>query len=594
MARNFWTFAVLAVRGKHRLSHRNLFHGLLGFAVVLAAGCGGGSGGGTPGPTSGGVTPPPVTPSPPPTPPPDSGAASFIDRTAASGISFTVGFFQSLRDPDVEYILPSGAAAGDYDNDGDIDVFIVRGDSGPNLLYRNTGNLAFEDVAAEAGVALTKSSVENYRHSSPAFADLDGDDDLDLLLLGLDGDPTLVFANDGDGTFTDVSSGSGLDGMRSEFNMSPAFGDYDRDGDLDLMLGHWGTPRDFVNGPGDTEHLWRNDSGAGGIRFVSVSEESGIAPSIVVNTDPLVTRRTFDNTFTPTFVRVNEDALPDILVVADFNATQVYINNGDGTFSNVTDYDVIIDGNGMGSALGDFDGDGDLDWFVSSIRAEGEDVPTHLSRVGNRLYRNDNGTFADVTAEAGVAEGGWGWGSCFLDFENDGDLDIYHTNGWQWDEYGGFTTDKSRAFVSNGDGTFTESAEAIGLDDAEQGRGIVCADFDNDGDTDILLLHMHDDNAATLWMNESTNNWLSVRLRGAAPNTQAVGARIVATVAGEDQLREVILGSNFASHNPTDQLFGLGSNAQVDSLTVEWPDGERTVMQALAANQQLVIDHPER
>ncbi len=591
MARRFRVFADMAVcrkrgalRGEHRL-------GMLGFAFVMAAGCGGGSGGGSPSLIGDDGAPPPVTPSPPPV----DATASFVDVTAASGIGFTVGYSRSLRNPEVEYILPSGAAAGDYDNDGDIDLFIVRGDNGPNLLYRNLGNLVFEDVAAQAGVAWTRSTVENYRHGSPAFADMDGDDDLDLLLPGLDGDPTLVFANNGDGMFTDVSVGSGLDRMRSEYSMSPAFGDYDQDGDLDLMFGHWGSLRDFVNGPGDTEHLWRNDSDGTGIRFTSVSEASGIAPSVVVNTDPRVTQRTFDNTFTPTFARINDDALPDILVVADFNSTQVYINNGDGTFSNVTDYDVIIDGNGMGSALGDFDGDGDLDWFVSSIRAVGEDVPTHLSRVGNRLYRNDEGFFVDVTAEAGVTEGGWGWGSCFLDFENDGDLDIYHTNGWpEWDEYGGFSADRSRAFVSNGDGTFTERAEAIGLDDAEQGRGIVCADFDNDGDTDILQLHMSDSNAATLWMNESSNNWLSVKLRGAGPNSGAVGARVVATVAGENHLREVVLGSNFASHNPVGQLFGLGSNTQVDTLTVEWPDGEQTVLRALAANREWVIDHPER
>ena len=519
----------------------------------------------------------------------------FVDMTAASGISFTVGFLNPIANLEVPEFLPSGAAAGDYDDDGDIDLFIVRGDSGPNLLYRNNGNLVFEDVAAEAGVALTRTIFENYRHGSPAFADLDGDNDLDLVLPGLDGDPTLVFSNDGDGTFTDVSSGSGLDRMRAEQSMSPAFGDYDRDGDLDMMLAHWGTPRDYAGNPGDTEHLWRNDSDSAGIRFTSVSEQSGIAPSIIINNDPLITNRSFDYTMSPTFARINDDAFPDILVVADFNVTQVYINNGDGTFSNVTDYDVIIDGNGMGSAVGDYDGDGDLDWFVSSIRAAGEGIPSTLSRVGNRLYRNDDGTFADVTAEAGVTDGGWGWGSCFLDFENDGDLDIYHTNGWSHaDEFGGFSTDISRAFVSNGDGTFTESAEELGLDDAEQGRGIVCADFDNDGDTDILQLHMHADNAATLWMNQTTNNWLSVRLRGAAPNTQAIGARIVATIAGEDHLREVTLGSNFASHNPTDQLFGLGSMTQVDTLTVEWPDGERTVMQALAANRELVIDHPQR
>ena len=118
----------------------------------------------------------------------------FVDMTAASGISFRIGFFNPIANLEVPDFLPSGAAAGDYDDDGDIDLFIVRGDSGPNLLYRNNGNLVFEDVAAEAGVALTKSIFENYRHSSPAFADLDGDNDLDLVLPGLDGDPTMVFA----------------------------------------------------------------------------------------------------------------------------------------------------------------------------------------------------------------------------------------------------------------------------------------------------------------------------------------------------------------------------------------------------------------
>ena len=247
-------------------------------ALALMSGCGGGGGANTP-PNV------PVAPPPPP-PPPPSAPALFADVTAASGIGFTVGNHAAMRNPEVPFIVPSGAAAGDYDNDGDIDLFIVRGDSAANLLYRNLGNLVFEDVAADAGVAFTKSPVENYRHSSPVFADLDGDGDLDLLLAGLDGDPTMVYANDGTGRFTDVTAGSGLDTMAAEFSMSTAFGDYDLDGDLDLMFGHWGTPRDYVGGPGDTEHLWRNESDATAIRFESVSEECGIAPSIITNPDP--------------------------------------------------------------------------------------------------------------------------------------------------------------------------------------------------------------------------------------------------------------------------------------------------------------------
>lgn len=556
--------------------------------AISGAGCGGSSAG-----TSEPLNTVPASPSPPTG---GSGPAQFADVTSASGINFTVGFLAGMANPEIPFILPSGAAAGDYDKDGHIDLFIVRGDAGSNLLYRNTGNLFFEDVASSAGVAFTKSVSENYRHSSPAFVDLDGDDDLDLFLAGLDGDPTMLYANNGDGTFTDVTAGSGLDTMQAEFSMSSAFGDYDLDGDLDLMLGHWGTPRDYVGGPGDTEHLWRNDSGASGIHFTSVSEECQIAPSIITNADPLVSQRSFDHTFTPTFARIDDDAYPDILVVGDFNFSQVFINNQDGTFHNATDFDVIVDGNGMGSAVADYDGDGDLDWFVSSIRAVGDaGMPTHLSRIGNRLYRNDDGVFADVTDDAGIASGGWGWGSCFMDFENDGDLDIYQTNGWQgFEEYGGFPTDASRAFVSNGGGNFEEAGAQLGLADAEQGRGVVCADFDNDGDTDILQLHMNDLNAATLWMNtRDDNNYLSVELRGTRPNTQAVGARIVAGIAGKDHLRELTLGSNFASHNPTRQVFGLGSLSQVDTLTIEWPDGQQTFVQAIAANQHLIIGHPD-
>ena len=560
---------------------RSLTLGLLYFA----SGCGGGGGGAPP-------TPPPASPTAP-APPPQEAEPTFTDVTELSGIAFTVGFGDEMRNVEVPTTVPSGAAAGDYDRDGDVDLFIVRGDLGPNLLYRNDGDLRFADVAVDAGVAYTKPANRTYRHGSPALADLDGDGDLDLLLPGLEGDPTLLYSNDGDGTFTDVTPGSGLDRMQAAYSMSPALGDYDLDGDLDLALGHWGTPRDFVGGVGDTEHLWRNDSVAGRIRFTSVSVEAGIAPSAVLSPDPRVSLREFDPTFTPTFARIDADDYPDLLMVSDYNHSQVFINNGNGTFRNVTDFDVIVDGNGMGSAVGDYDGDGDLDWFVSSILARGDDVPSHLSTIGNRLYRNDDGVFVDATASAGVADGGWGWGSCFMDFENDGDLDIYHTNGWpQSDEYGGFSSDASRAFVSDGEGGFVDNAESLGLADREQGRGVVCADFDDDGDVDILLLHDNAANAATLYRNDADGNYLGIRLQGRHPNSSAVGARIALEAGGTEQLREVTLGSNFASHNPTAQVFGLGAASLVDRLTVHWPDGEETSLESVAVNQYLDIEHP--
>lgn len=490
-------------------------------------------------------------------------------------------------------MAPGGVAAGDYDGDGLIDLVVVRGDVGANLLYRNVGDLRFEEVARQAGIAWSKEVGENFRHGSPGLADLDGDGDLDLFLPGMGHDPSILYRNNNDGTFSNVTPGSGLDLIESEFNFSPAFGDYDLDGDLDMLLAHWGTPRDRLDPLIETEHLWRNDTDEVGIRFTPVTLETGVAPSIVDPDDPLITRDTEDYSFAPSFARINEDRYPDILMVADFNHTQVFQNRLDGTFENVTDFDVIVDGNGMGSALGDYDGDGDLDWFVSSILATASDVPNHISTIGNRLYRNDGGSFSDVTEIAGVADGGWGWGSCFLDFENDGDLDIYHTNGWsQADEFGAFSNDSSRAFVSDGQGTFVEMASELGLDDTYSGRGVVCSDFDNDGDVDILQLHNGTAASATLWRNDSEgNNYLAVKLRGEAPNTGAVGARIRIRSGGKDQMREVVHGSNYLSHNSTDQYFGLGGADRIETLTVEWPDGGETRMEDLEANQRLTIDH---
>ncbi len=293
----------------------------------------------------------------------------------------------------------------------------------------------------------------------------------------------------------------------------------------------------------------------------------------------------------------NDDLYPDILSVADFNHSAVFINNQDGTFTNATDVAVIIDGNGMGSAVGDYDNDGDLDWFVSSIEDTGDLVnPGVISQIGNRLYRNVNGVFEDATSEAGVASGGWGWGSCFIDFENDGQLDIYHTNGWpRADREDNWFADRSRAFVSNGVGQFENQAAALGLDDTQQGRGIVCADFDNDGDVDIFQQHRNTELSATLWRNgASGNNYLKVKLNGLPPNTEASGARIYITAAGVTQMREISIASNFVSQNPTVQTIGLGSAAQADEVRIQWPEPGvvETLLPDVQAGQTIVIDHP--
>ena len=147
--------------------------------------------------------------------------------------------------------------------------------------------------------------------------------------------------------------------------------------------------------------------------------------------------------------------------------------------------------------------------------------------------------------------------------------------------------------MSNGGAGFEDQAAELGLDDAYEGRGVVCADFDNDGDTDMLVMHTGTAPSATLWRNDTQgNNYLAVKLKGEPPNTEAVGARITLRVGDRNLMREVTLGSNFASNNPTDQLFGLGQAERAETLTVVWPDGSETVLRDLEANQRLDIDHP--
>ena len=575
---------------KHKVRRRaGVLSALPCVAIFLIMACGGGGGSGG---SETSVSPPPEPTNPPP--PMPEVVTGFTDVTSDSGIGFEFGYVRPLSDVEVADTAPSGVAAGDYDSDGLIDLAIVRGDVGPNLLYRNLGDLRFEEVGEESGIAWSLRPGENLRHGSPGLADLDGDGDLDLFLPGMGFDPARLYRNEGDGRFTDVTAGSGVDLIQAEFSFSPAFGDYDLDGDLDMLLAHWGTLRDRSNRSLETEHLWRNDSDEVGMLFTPVTLESGLAPDILDPNDPLITQHSDDYTFSPTFARINGDRHPDVLMVADFNHTQVFHNGQDGSFVNVTDVDVIIDGNGMGSALGDYDFDGDLDWFVSSILGRGEGIPPQISDIGNRLYLNQDGLFVDVTEGMGVADGGWGWGSCFMDFENDGDLDIYHTNGWpDADQYGQFSTDRSRAFVSENGTGFEDMARDLGLDDPYEGRGVVCADFDNDGDTDILQLHTGTEYSATLWRNDTSgNNYLAVKLKGEPPNTQAVGARITLRVGDRDLMREVTLGSNFLSNNPTDQLFGLGLEDRVETLTIDWPDGSETMQQDLEANQRLTVDHP--
>ena len=533
--------------------------GLLLVALgTMLSGCGGGGGGG------GSVVPPPPT-----TPPVSAGGGERFDFSEMGGVAGLVGGTGFHAELDAQYVA-GGLAAEDYDGDGDIDLYVHGKGSWPNKLFRNRGDGTYDEVAESVGLAIF------HRGSGPTFADVDGDGDLDLFVGGISGDPFYLMRNDG-AHFRDVSEESGIV-LHTSNTLSATFADHDQDGDLDLFLSHWNS-RTLR----DTETLWRN---RGDGTFESYSVQSGIARQLFNTRDDPFTQLTIDFTLTPNLSDIDGDGDLDLLMTGDFGTSQVFLNDGDGTFTRVTDRAVITDEYGMGAAVGDYDNDGDMDWFVTSIN--GETLDGSFRGNGNRLYRNNGaGVFEDATQEAGVGEGYWGWGSCFADFDNDGHLDLFHTNGWHLP---GFEADPLLFYHADGDGTFTEKAVELGLSESDQGRGVACFDADRDGDLDIALtnnsqysLRFYRNNLA------NANHYLAVKLVSASGNTRAVGAWITLRASTGTQVREIRAGNNFTSQNPAEAHFGLAGATAAD-LEVRWPDGTVSTHPGVAADQLITLE----
>jgi hypothetical protein len=511
----------------------------------------------------------------------------FTDVTLEAGFDYSHGYagfrrkngqqVPRTRVSDRERIA-GGVASGDVDGDGLVDLYAIRGTIGPNLLFRNRGDGTFEEVRS-AGVA-----IRNTPGAGPAFADIDGDGDLDLLVNGTQDTTSRVFRNRGDGTFEEITAESGLASVKRN-TYSAAFGDVDGDGDLDLSMAHWNSLPDTGDSP---QQLFEND-GTGHFRDVSVS--SGVS-SAIPRPSSIDEDNIAEYTFAPNLTDIDADGWVDLVVAADFQTSMVLHNRGDGTFEDWTT-PVISDENGMGASMGDVDNDGDLDWFVTSIYDEDGVAEGNWGVTGNRLYINDGaGNFSDGTDAAGVRHGFWGWASCLQDFDNDGDLDIFHVNGWAPRAGNSFAIDPSRLFLNRGDGTFVEGAERHGIDDQGNGRGIVCFDADRDGDIDIFIANSLQ--PPRFYRNDGGNrlNHLSVRLRGPAGNSEGIGAWVFVETFRRRQLREIRAGSNFSSQDPAEAHFGLGSAQFALRVEVHWPDGEVSVRPWVPANSWLVIEHP--
>ncbi len=488
---------------------------------------------------------------------------TFTNVTRDAGITHTHGYVETVIS--TRHMVLAGAAAADYDGDGWTDLYVIRGSLGPGLLYRNLGDGTFEDVAAAAGV-----DANGDMASGPLFFDANGDGVLDLFVGGTRGTPNRLFIANRDGTFSDRIATSGLPVLMDTFSASAA--DYDRDGDLDLFLAHWQTPM-------DASHLWRND-GRG--VFTNVDVAAGIVG---------IGDGRYDWSFTANFCDLDGDAWPDLVVTGDFKTSRVFMNRRNGTFVDATTA-VLSDENGMGASVGDYDNDGDVDWFVASIFDETGVPKDEWGITGNRMYRNrGDGSFDDATDAAGVRQGGWGWGASFADVDNDGWLDLFEVNGWPF-EVETFLADPARLFMNAGDGSFVEWSVEAGVADTSQGRGVVCFDYDRDGDVDLFIANYR--SAPVLLRNDSGNEnaWLALSLRGPAGNLQAIGARVRIESGNLTQVREVACGNNYLSQNSAELHVGMGAHERADRIEIEWPDGAVTTLEDVSGRQRLVVGHP--
>ena len=515
--------------------------------------------------------------------------AGFVDATSTAGVGYTQHVLMvqpNCIDPapgcDGDR-LTGGAAVADVDQDGHPDLYVTRLD-GHDLLFRNKGDGTFEDISAAAGL-----DAFDLQSSGAAFGDIDndGDPDLYVTVFGVSGDSTnnrgYLFINNG-GVFSEdaLARGAAVTDTGGHRNFTPTFGDYDRDGWLDLHTTEWFDPL----GSGETRLLRNRGSAQPGF-FDDVTVSSGASiPGVAA--------------FGSAFTDLDGDGWPDLAVVADFGTSQLLWNQGNGTFVNTTAASGVgTDENGMGSTFGDYDGDGDLDWFVTAIYDPAqtcEFLTCGWGYSGNRLYRNDGGrSFVDVTDLAGVRNGHWGWGAAFFDYDNDADLDLVMTNGVDFPAAiadNPYNADPMRLWENDGTGSMSEVSASEGLGSTGPGKGLLVADYDSDGDLDLFIVN--NGGSPHLYRNDLSNGngWLRIRTEGQVSNREGRGARVRVQVApgGPWQIREMGTSTHFLGQSENVAHFGLGpGSAPVAAVEVTWPSGLTSQRSNVDRNSTLLV-----
>lgn len=534
---------------------------------------------------------------------PNTSDVQFVDVAWTAGIRHRV---VNGGEKTKKYIFEStgsGVAVFDYDGDGRSDLFVVNGSrlegfppgrEPTNHLYRNQGNAAFVDVTDEAGV------VRSGWGQGVCAGDYDNDGNVDLYVTYY-GSSNALYHNTGKGRLDDVTSKAAVAGGKRNWSTGSAFVDYDNDGFLDLFVaGYVDLELSRTPLPGDNKyclwrgvpvfcgprglpaaknHLYRNNRNG---TFTDVSLKSGIQATVdcygmsVIASD------------------LRNRGRPDIYVACDSTPSLLYHNNGDGSFREIGAESGVAynpDGfvqAGMGVSVGDYDGDGRLDIFKTNFE---DDVPD--------LYHNKgNGTFSFETYDAklGFRLQYLSWGGGFFDFDNDGWYDLFIANGHVYPEpeargLGGGYRQQNLLYRNLGNGTFDDvtGVSGSGLELKRSGRGVGFGDLDNDGDLEIVVNNQND--LPTLLRNDGGNRrkWIQVKLIGTRSNRDGIGARVSLLANHRNQIDEVRSGGSYLSQSDTCLHFGLGEAEVADEVTVHWPSGTVDRIQRLAPNQRLFI-----
>ena len=513
-----------------------------------------------------------------------SGAPAFSDVTTTAGVGF-------LHHEASNQTLPFGAGVVvlDFNDDGLHDIY-VPDSAGSNVLYRNNGNGTFTDVASAAGVA-NPLGIGN----GGCAADYDNDGDQDLFLTNYG--PSRLYRNSGDQTFQDFTAEAGLHSPDVSLRSTGcAWGDYDRDGLLDLAIVrhvHEFSPTMFKDGDfaegARTLALYHNNGDGTFTNATRLVGDTGV-PGTSEEGQP--TDVALAAGFQPGWVDFDNDGDADLYIVNDFGAylrPNIFWQNDGGFFdiSHRSGAGVAIFG--MGLAVADYDLDGFLDLYITNI---GQNV----------LLRNDGDglRFTDTATDAGAGIGAIGeqnrvsWGTVFFDYDNDGDEDLYVVSGYLEDEPPSNPIEQPNVLLRNNrDGTFTDVSSDSGADNPGIGRGGAYLDFDNDGCLDLFMTNLGQ--RARLFRNNcaADNHWLSVRTVGTSSNRDGIGARITVVAGGAAQTREVRSGSSQMSQSMRSVHFGLGEAETIDTVTIRWPRGAVQTLTDVAADRLLTVMEPQ-